>query len=206
MHPKVCFLTRSASYFVVLSLTSLFGWATANAQEQIDPAPITQPRIPDLLHPSETQVDLEIPVVSEWQVVSQDAPGSEVSKILAMAGWNKTVASAELQRLSGADKFSLFVRSVSPGISDFLVVPQDENKNQPIEFKSAASSGQFHTAGWTSTSATELRDEILKGMQAAIDSLCAMDARPSEITVKASAAGILEVEAKWLTVEVCVPT
>ncbi|MFV0361102.1 hypothetical protein [Tropicimonas sp.] len=188
-----------------------FGLATQPsqviAQEVIQPAPISGVKIPDLSQLGEFSTIIAAPSVDKWQQVKIDASAHEVSDFLETAGWNEGVAAGGYEALSPDSRYSLYTRSIAAGVSDFLVVPEAADNMQPLEFKSAASSGIVQAAWWPGSSrmpsAKDIRDEIIEGMQAAIDSLCGMRARPREIKAKASAAGIVEIEATWMSADVC---
>jgi hypothetical protein len=136
----------------------------------------------------------------EWQPINPDASIEEIMKELGEAGWDTTEAR---RALSGAEEYNLLTRALGPGIKSFLAVPRD-NYSAAIEFSPSVPGGQIFPAFWNgSPSSDEIRQEIVDGMQAAIDALCGMRARPSSIRAQASAFGVVEVEATWEAAEVC---
>lgn len=128
---------------------------------------------------------------------------SEVIEILSSQGWASSVVT---ESLSSSDKFSLYSRTPRPGIKAFLAIPSDGAP--PIEYSpyrpGPGPGRDIYEAGlFDGPSAEEIREEIISGMQAAIDALCEMRARPQTIRAQASAFGVVEVEATWQAAEVC---
>lgn len=182
--------------------------AVVSAQEIIPTAPISPIRIPELQNsPEDQEFELDTissaPSIATWQEITKDVTGAEVSEILGSAGWGNEIGSNAVAKLPPDKSYSVYQRSIAAGVSNYLVIPEDNGQLQPIEFSAAVGPLQAHNVKWGAPTAEEIRNEILAGMQAAIDSLCSMRAKPTEITVKASAVGVLELEAKWLTSEVC---
>lgn len=197
-------MRRAVLPIAALSLGFSLHPTSVLTQEIIQPAPVSPLRLPELDQAgSEAPAD-PVLTVSEWKEVDADASGSDVSDILEAEGWNSELARAKAGAFSSDGRYSVYTRNAAPGVSDLLVVPKENGSAQPVEFKAAGIDLWTQNAAWGFPTAEELRDEIVEGMQAAIDSLCGMRARPTEITGKASAAGIIEVEAKWLASEVCV--
>ncbi|WP_420555756.1 hypothetical protein [Roseovarius sp.] len=124
---------------------------------------------------------------------------SEIVDILSSQGWSADEASASL---SGADEFSLYTRNPAPGVTIYLAVPRDGGP--PIEFAPPFINGEFSQSAMLAYySAEDIQDKIVEVMQAAIDGLCTMRARPQTIRARASAFGVVEVEATWQAAEVC---
>jgi hypothetical protein len=49
----------------------------------------------------------------------------------------------------------------------------------------------------------EIRDRIIEGMQMSINAVCLLGAQPETITGRASAAGVVEIEATWRGEDIC---
>lgn len=136
----------------------------------------------------------------EWKLEGERTM-SEVIEMLSSQGWS---SSAVTESLPATDKFKLYSRTPAPGIKTFLAVPSDGAP--PIEYSPyrPGPGRDFYQAGlFDGPSAEEIREEIISGMQAAIDALCEMRARPQTIRAQASAFGVVEVEATWNAAEVC---
>lgn len=137
--------------------------------------------------------------VQEWNVLDKEVQRDDVLNTLSKAGW--PTEKVEMQ-LKDDDLYELFSRSASPGVVSYLAVPKN-GMGAPVEFAPKTGSSTYHQAGMFGPSAEEIREEIISGMQAAVDALCSMKARPSTIRAQASAFGVVEVEATWTTAEVC---
>ena len=139
--------------------------------------------------------------VQEWKVLEKELQREDVLNTLSEAGW--PTEKVEMQ-LKEDDTFELFSRSAAPGVVSYLAVPKN-GMGAPVEFAPNPGSATLHQAGifGTPPSAEQIRTEIVNGMQAAVDALCSMKARPNTIRAQASAFGIVEVEATWATAEVC---
>lgn len=155
------------------------------------------------------QIDVETDMTSgmdmsttgiEWMPVDSDASREAVLDALSGAGWSEMNVA---DQLSDAVKYDLFSRSAAPGVVSYLAVPQN-GFNPPVEFSPVQPGVEITPAIFgRSPSANEIREEIIEGMQAAIDALCGMNARPTTIRAQASAFGVVEVEAIWTASEVC---
>ncbi len=155
------------------------------------------------------QVDLKTDMASatdmspagfEWKPIDNDASSDTVLNALSEAGWPKMNVAGQL---IDAEKYDLFSRSARPGVISYLAVPQN-SVNPPVEFSPMQSGAEYTPALFGGgPSASEIREEIIEGMQAAIDALCGMNARPTTIRAQASAFGVVEVEATWTASEVC---
>lgn len=137
--------------------------------------------------------------VQEWKVLEKGLQREDVLNTLAEAGW--PTEKVEMQ-LKEDDMYELFSRSAAPGVVSYLAVPKN-GMGAPVEFAPETGPSTYHQAGMFGPSAEEIREEIISGMQAAVDALCSMKARPSTIRAQASAFGVVEVEATWTTAEVC---
>ena len=103
-----------------------------------------------------------------------------------------------------------FVRNPVPGVNEILIVPAASGSSALQLTPFSATMGlngkwqqPLEVGFFDRISKDQIRQEILDGMQAAVDAICTMRARPSEIKAKASAAGIVEVEVTWISAEVC---
>ncbi len=139
--------------------------------------------------------------VQEWNVIEKEVKRDDVLNTLSKAGW--PTEKVEMQ-LKEDDLYELFSRSAAPGVVSYLAVPKS-GMGGPVEFAPNSGTANLHQAGifGTPPSAEQIRTEIVNGMQAAVDALCSMEARPNSIRAQASAFGIVEVEATWATAEVC---
>lgn len=141
--------------------------------------------------------------IQEWQAVDPAASKEVIIDRLDAAGWSAEVVSDEL---SIAETFKLYSRFAAPGVVSYLVVPQNST-GAPIEFSPQVDKfdqTDVQDAFWMSRPTSEqIRQEIIDGMQAAIDALCQMRAKPNSIRAQASAFGVVEVEATWSAAEVC---
>lgn len=133
---------------------------------------------------------------SKWARLQSEVPREDIVEALEGAGASTAAVEAAASNL-GAGTFDLYARPLAPGLASYLVVPQGE-AGLPQEFLVPGSGALL--AGFT---AEDIRREIIEGMQASIDALCAMRARPTEIRVQASAMSILEIEATWAAADVC---
>jgi hypothetical protein len=135
---------------------------------------------------------------SQWVPIQENASYQEIASILAESGW-QLPEDAELEAYAGATAFE---RIAAPGVKELLLVPQE---GAATEFSPLNNEHAVDLAFWGSRlDSDEIKNEILEGMQAAIDAICEMPARPREIRASASALGIVEVEAFWDASEVCV--
>lgn len=190
-----------------LLLLMLFLSTPLHAQEQIEPAPFKPvgPELQELVDESAidyqttSSIAMSAAAVAKWVAVEKGTDASGVVSLLNEYGWDSEVVSAAVV---AGDKYDVFTSVTRPGVKDFLLVPQ--NAMGAIEFH-----GGSPVPGYAATPASwskeQIREEILMGMQAAIDALCSMKARPTEISAKVSAAGVVEIEAKWTASEVCGP-
>lgn len=131
----------------------------------------------------------------QWELEQDDASRDAVLDTLTDLGWDlEQIEDA----LSNQDAFELYSRSTTLGTRAYLAVPQNGN-TPPIEFSPNHGAPVF----FGGPSSEEIRQEIIDGMQAAIDALCGMRAKPDTIRAQASAFGVVEVEATWSAAEVC---
>lgn len=137
--------------------------------------------------------------VQEWKVLEKELQREDVLNTLSEAGWPTEKVEMQLRE---DDMYELFSRSAAPGVVSYLAVPKN-GMGAPVEFAPKTGPSTYHQAGMFGPSAEEIREEIISGMQAAVDALCSMKARPNTIRAQASAFGIVEVEATWATAEVC---
>lgn len=139
--------------------------------------------------------------VQEWKVLEKEVQRDDVLNTLSKAGW--PTEKVEMQ-LKEDDIYELFSRSAAPGVVSYLAVPKN-GMGAPVEFAPTPGTTTMHQAGifGTAPTAEQIRIEIVNGMQAAVDALCSMKARPNTIRAQASAFGIVEVEATWATADVC---
>ena len=137
----------------------------------------------------------------EWQPVNPAASVDEVVDELSQAGWD---AATTRRALSGSVQYDLLSRTPAPGIKSFIAVPRD-GSGAAVEFSPPVADGMIQPAFFGGMTAEDIRREIIDGMQAAIDDLCAMRARPSTIRVQVSAVGAVEFEGTWNASEVCAP-
>ena len=138
----------------------------------------------------------------EWQTINPDASIDEIIRELTNAGWDAAETRMALSA-SGANQYDLRSMTPAPGIKAFLAVPR-EGSGAAVEFSPPLAGSVIQPAFFgTGPTAAEIRQEILDGMQAAVDALCGMRARPSSIRAQASAFGVVEVEATWDAAEVC---
>lgn len=129
---------------------------------------------------------------SSWSAVQTGTDADDTIRTLEAAG----VPVETLGDGSEDSVYNIYSRYIAPGLASYLVVPQGAGKPQQFYAPSA-------TPALFDYDADDIREEIVQGMQASIDALCAMPARPTEIRAQASAFGILEIEATWMADDVC---
>ncbi len=130
-----------------------------------------------------------------WQSVEPDLAAQELIDALTAAG----VPPADIQFTPGDDVYALYERPVAPGLASYLVVPQSPG-GSVTEFLGRSPESVDVVFG---LDAASIRAEIIAGMEASLDSICGMRARPSQIRAMASVPGVLEIEATWNGDEVC---
>lgn len=143
------------------------------------------------------------PISKEWKPVIKNTPPGRVVQLLSEEGW---AGDDVAKSLSGASTFDVYKQIIAPGVDTYLAVPTS-GVAHAIQFGTGITGGQsteIVKAGFLEPpSSEEIRERILSGIQAAIDALCSMPARPAEITAKASAFGVVEISARWDSGEVC---
>ncbi len=148
-------------------------------------------------------------VIEKWNAVKKGTSREEVVDLLSKEGWKLDAIDPAL---SVAGKYDLYSAVVAPGVKNYLAVPQG-NDVQPVQFQAIYHALQRGYPGKTSVvqaglfdklpTKEEIKKAILDGIQASIDAICEMRARPREIRAKANAFDIVEVEATWDSAEVC---
>lgn len=136
--------------------------------------------------------------VKSWEIVPGVGNSKEAFSKLEENGWD-----TKLLDVPVTSQLELFKRNVSPGVNKFLISPKDGN---PVELSPVIREdrNQIHAALWGGQVTSEsIKNEIIDGMNAAIDALCSMRARPSMIRAKANAFGVVEVEATWDDEDIC---
>jgi hypothetical protein len=144
------------------------------------------------------------PVTAEqWSILAEGETYEAVKRRLEEAGWPSDEISA---RISRDRAYDIFERGVAPGTSAYMLVP-DEREAGLIEFSPYehlfASGSGVHPAFFSGMSRENIRDEVIRGIEAAIEALCTMRVRPNMIRASASAFGIVQVEGTWTSAEVC---
>jgi hypothetical protein len=187
--PVIRYLLWTTTLFIASSIVSF-------AQDAGMPASDAGRTVPRTIFSAET---------SQWKEVQQNAPGKNIAEILAEAGWPSIQVDTAL---NPSGQYNLYKKVVSPGVDSYLVAPVDGSA-APVQFGSGVTSNgdKVTLAGWSMSgySSDEIRKQILDGIQAAIDALCSMKVKPSQIRAQASAFGVVEVEATWQSTEVCQP-
>jgi len=131
-----------------------------------------------------------------WKLLADELTVMEALDLINTYGWDSPDPSV----LEKAQTVDIYIRVRVPGVQELLLVPSE---GPAIEFSAFSGTDNFETVAWGGVSADDIKDKILEGMQAAIDGLCSMRARPNEIRAKANAFGVVEVEAFWDSADVC---
>ena len=140
-------------------------------------------------------------LIKSWQVVGDALEGQDVKAILTGEGWDEKTVGAAIS----AQKYDLYQTIVGPGVKTYMAVPVVEG-GDPVQFGGQWVSDKAiepQQASWLTTDPEELRKQILIQLAAAIEALCAMEARPTTIRAGASAFGVISVEGAWEAAEVC---
>jgi len=139
----------------------------------------------------------------QWSILAEGETYESVKNRLEAAGWPREEISA---RISSDRAYDVFERTVAPGTSAYMLLP-DETGDELIEFSPyehiPASGGSIHPAFFGGISRESIRNEVVRLIEAAIEALCSMRARPNTIRASASALGIVQVEGTWNAAEVC---
>ena len=144
------------------------------------------------------------PLTTKWEAIAKNSAPKEVVMMLGKEGWSKQQVESAI---SGVEKYNVYKKVISPGVGTYLAVPT-EGKTLPVQFGEGIPglSAQIVHAGWLggqTYTAEQIKKEIVAGIQAAIDALCSMRARPTQIRAQASAFGIVEIEGTWQSGDVC---
>lgn len=137
-----------------------------------------------------------------WSIQEPSADQEKVLGILKGSGY---MVDPGAEWLSSAKDFSLYSWAAAPGEVGYLVLPKATGAEPvtyaPLKFKiDKPDSTNMVAAGYT---ADEIASRILDGMRKSIVMVCQIGAQPETITGKASAAGIVEIEATWRGSEIC---
>lgn len=147
--------------------------------------------------PSLTPIEIDKGIIT-WEALPKNLSTGEIQKIIDESGWNSKILDLPYDR-----NLKLYKHNIAPGVNNFLILPEN---GEPIQLSSGfeIKPSQVHQVFWGDRiSSDRIRDEIIRGMNAAIDALCGMRSRPSIIRAKASAFGVVEVEATWNSENVC---
>lgn len=141
----------------------------------------------------------------KWDPVKKDASAEEVKAQLERAGWDTGTI---LENLEGGTKFDLYQKALAPGQVGYMALPKAGRDAEPATFwptdpdRVLLANAGFLGAS-KSYSGDEIRAELLRGIQSGIDTFCGMTTKPSSVTMKVSAFGVVDVEATWDTSQVC---
>jgi len=113
-----------------------------------------------------------------------------------------------LENLEGGTRFDLYQKAIAPGQVGFMALPKAGKDAEPATFWPTDPTGvMLAKAGVAPTSrgysGSEIKAELLRGIQTGIDTFCGMQAKPSTVTMTVSAFSVVEVEATWNTPDVC---
>jgi hypothetical protein len=138
----------------------------------------------------------------EWGLSLPNAEAQEIMRALSKSGY---IVPLDAAWLTAADQFDLYSNPIAPGEVGYLVVPNAVGA-QPVTYaplrftKGVGRESAMLVAGFT---ADDIADRILDGMQKSIAQICRIGAQPDTITGRASAVGIVEIEATWKGSDVC---
>lgn len=137
--------------------------------------------------------------IQSWKAVGNALGGQDVKSILTGEGWSEMAVEEAIT----AQTYDLYVMTVGPGTKAYMVIPQAEG-GVPVQFSGGVPDKALVEALPASrTDPEEIRKQILIQLTAAIEALCAMEARPTTIRAGASAFGVISVEGTWEAEEVC---
>lgn len=150
---------------------------------------------------SDVKIEYHLPNWTEgsWKEVMSSAEPGQVIETLEAAGWNNPEVASKFTGL----KYDLYSSASAPGQVSYIAVPDGAMGSPLLFLEGMEKYGNVVPAGLFGRTSEEIQQEIMNGMQAAIDGLCQMRARPDTIRAQASAFGIVEVEATWTSAEVC---
>lgn len=192
---EICKVTKklSTKEFVMNFKVMFFGLIIAHL--------VANPALAQKSEPQKKQTEdiVEIEPIG-WYRLMAGSNQDELIDLLSAVGWQ----GSKLEPAIPEGMYDVFTRSSAPGMVSYLAVPKaGMDMGGALQFSPMADGYNVTPAAIWNRSADDIRDEIMRGMEAAIDSLCEMRAKPKTIRVKASAFGIVEVEATWDASEVC---
>lgn len=149
--------------------------------------------------------DLQGFSAAKWEPVKKDATAEEVKVHLERAGWDTGTV---LENLEGGTKFDLYQKAIAPGQIGYMALPKAGKDAEPATFWPTDPSGILLAKAGIAPSSkaysgSEIKAELLRGIQTGIDTFCGMQTKPSTVTMTVSAFGLVEVEATWNTADVC---
>lgn len=159
-----------------------------------------------------------------WQADATNLSKSDLLEALGELGF--TIPGEQLAEIEYADLFS---RVVIPGSKEFLVIPDAgepftlsplSSLNEALSLYRFGENNDVDPVRWSiqpfrvapevtgqeaffGKSADEIRQDLMDGLMATVQDLCQLPARPQSIEVTASAVGVLEMKAVWVSSEVC---
>ncbi len=144
-----------------------------------------------------------------YELTESSLDFEKVVEVLTGAGWDAEALKASLDE---GETYNIWQANASEEGKSWLAAPvSDTSKSvmfslEPTPGGGTAeiiTAGLFEPSSWGMPSKEEMQKRIVDTMQSTIDLLCAMDARPVEITAKGSVPGFLEIGAKWETDKIC---
>lgn len=133
-----------------------------------------------------------------WEQQERNTDAQTVVNTLQYSGYPVDLKADWLQ---GVDGYSLYSSTTGPGQVGYLILPNGSDA-APVTFMPLpfATNANLIAAGY---SADEIRERIVEGTRQSIASICKIGVQPQTITGKASAGGIVEIEATWLGSAIC---
>jgi hypothetical protein len=176
---------------LILPLLAVFAVTSANAQDMLT-APLPEGDFTGFFIADA----YEEQTLSQWQRVDGELTAGEMSELLAAEGW----VLPENWPANDSEVLA-YTRQLSPGVTEFFV---DYGQGAPVQFSpelSYVQADQF--AAPQSVTRSRVQQQVIAGIESAIEAICSFSAGPQQVQVTASAFGIVEVQATWDAEDVC---
>ncbi|QFT47797.1 hypothetical protein FIU97_14540 [Roseivivax sp. THAF40] len=95
--------------------------------------------------------------------------------------------------LPQSEKFRLYQNAIAPGVSSFLIVPQNGMPALEVSPWEKRDTGEVMQASFVDSTINSTLEQLERVLAAA----CNMPAQPSEVEARSSIAGVTGISVKW---------
>lgn len=136
-----------------------------------------------------------------FEPVGTNLDAAGIAELLSGSGWTPSVINQELKDIAGP--FSLYSAALAPGRINYYVAPFDTTQPSLKLLQGGETETVVPIGFFSSDSSDKIKATIIEGMTSAIQGICELPGELIEIKAKASAAGIIEIEATWNAKGMC---